>query len=133
MAEFSGVMASAMIGIIGRKESMAQKSKVVAWQGHQNLLIESNRFLDWRNVPALRLGCASGVKVHDNVFETLASETGETPPPAICVFNASDVDIRGNRVVGWPDSSQQAIVIDEKSTQGVKLKADVETDGARQG
>ena len=122
MSGFSGVVASVMTGIIGKKESQIQQAKVVPWQGNQNLLFENNRFFGWRGMPALNLGCVSGAQIRDNVFEFGENATGQTPPPAIHVYNASDVDIQNNRIEGWPAESGQAIVVDEPSTQRVKVE-----------
>ncbi|MCX7012350.1 MAG: right-handed parallel beta-helix repeat-containing protein [Candidatus Sumerlaeota bacterium] len=122
LVEFSGVVASVMTGIIGRKESQLQQAKVVPWQGNQNLLFENNRFFGWRGMPALNLGCVSGAQVRDNTFELGEVAAGQTPSPAIRVYNASDVDIQGNRIEGWPGDSGQAIVVDEGSTQRVTME-----------
>lgn len=142
MDDFSATVASVVIGVYGRRESQSLQSKVVPWQGHENLVIEGNHFFDWRNTPALRVECAKGVKVRRNEFECGARQTdagageagarpaeaGAAPQPAILVRNASDVNIQGNRVTGWQGPAQAAIAVDEKATRHVTIDGAVRED-----
>jgi len=100
------------------------QSDVVGWRGHENLVIDHNRFLGRGAYPAIWLGNVNGASVCNNIFEVDPSQPetaeGATVTPRIRVGRASDVTISNNRQKGRQASPM--VDIDEATTERISLR-----------
>jgi hypothetical protein len=122
-AEYRQIAATITSVVIAGVEREYQ-SDVVGWRGHENLVINHNRFIDRGAYPAIWLGNVNGATVCNNVFEVqpgkLKQPEGATVTPRIRVGRASDVTISDNRQEG-----RHAITIadiDEATTERISLQ-----------
>jgi len=98
-AEYRAAAAAVTTVVIAGADREFQ-ADIVEWQGHENILIEGNRFFGDGHVSLLWLGNVRRATVRGNVF-TIRPRPGIAVKPAISLFNA-DAIIQDNKFVGVP-------------------------------
>jgi len=122
-AEYRQIAATITSVVIAGVEREYQ-SDIVGWRGHENLVIDHNRFLGQGTYPAIWLGNVNGASVCNNIFEIqpekLTRSEEATITPRIRVSRASDVTISENGQKGRQTSPM--VDIDEATTERIRLR-----------
>ena len=122
-AEYRHIAATITSVVIAGVEREDQ-SDVVGWRGHENLVIDHNRFLGRGAHPAIWLGNANGASVCSNVFEVRPSKPEQTADatvaPRIRVSRAADVTVFDNQQTGR--QAKPMVDIDEATTEWINLR-----------